>query len=220
MMRNLTRKAAIAAASAAVIGGGAALSAPAAFAGTPIDSGHGIAVTITNPAAATVTLGASTLAMDATVNNAETAEAPTNLGSYNDPGTGGSGRSGNGGITVQVTSNNGAGYVLDAEIPAGHEFTDGTDPAMPNNDFHVSSIATITPGGVSLNTADLSAPVQVLANSGPSGTVWDTTHNPLNTATGYVAGADENRVAAYVQPNVLVGGKSYTGLVEFFYIPN
>lgn len=188
-----------------------ALASPA-FAAGPIDTGAGVQVTITNPAAATVTLDTTTLALDATVNTSATAEAPA----ITVPGDPNGGQTANGGIRVQVVSNNGDGYSVLAEGPAGG-FTSPGQTAMPNADFHVSSIASIDGNGHAvLSTNDLSAPDTILANSGPSGSVWDT--NSSN-ASGRVAGTDETRIAAFINPNVLVGGKVYSGQFELFYVP-
>jgi hypothetical protein len=200
----------IAALAATSLGAGTAFAA----AGPPVDSGHGIAATITNPAAATVTLGASTLAIDATVNTDVTHEAPTSFGSTGD---GAQGQIATGGISIQVVSNNGTGYAVQADGPAAG-FTNPSNPAMPNNDFHLSSVQALDGNGHPLiNTTDLSSPATVLSSTTVSGSVWPDT-NP--TDPHRVAKTDEALVAAYIQPNVLIGGQTYTGTVEMFYVPN
>lgn len=184
-----------------------ALTSTSSWAAGPIDTGSGIAVTISNPAAATVTLGATSLAVDATVNTDATHEAPSNLST--------SAQIGQGGISVQVQSNNGHGYSVQLDGPAGG-FTSPGLTAMPNADFHVTSLTVDTNGNPVPHTSDLSSPVTILSNNGPSGSVWDANTNPL---PGAASGTDETRVAGYVQPNVLVGGASYSGSIEAFYIP-
>jgi hypothetical protein len=194
--------------------GALALSSPA-WASGPVDTGQGLQVTITNPAAATITLSASTLALDATTNVDSAHEAPTEI----TPNNFGGGAEGQGGIYVRVVSNNADGYAVQLDGPAGGFTSSGQTP-MPNADFHVDTASIDTNGHVVIASNTLDNPVTIISNTGVSGTVWDTnapTNDPTRLANPNM---DEGRFAAYINPNVLVGGKVYSGQVEAFYVPN
>jgi hypothetical protein len=174
-----------------------------------------VAVTILNPAAATVTLGTNAVTIDATQNTSVSTIAP---GIANNPGSGQDTGDNEvtGGISLAVTSNNLNGYAVTALGPAGG-ITSGSNPVVPDADLHLVDVTSVSSNSFQTASASLdpSTPITVMSSSKPSGSFQ---YNQFPSTA--VAGQDSTLFGFYVQPNALLGGQQYTATVGFTFVPN
>lgn len=226
MQRKTNRKIRISAIAGATALGLVAIASPA-FAASPPSGGVAapgqIQVSIANPAQATVTVGATNLALNAQTNDSESTSAPVIGGENSSTGQDG------GGITVDVVSNNQDGYVLDttsSDLVSGSDTKSAYDLNVVNTTAgHLSgpALATAHLGAAAATLSDPAYPT-ILSNSGSStnGPVWtDYDLTNLNSSSHAPAGTDETEVAFFVQPNTLLGTTSgYSATVSFYYVPN
>lgn len=221
MFTSKTGKTIAVSASAAAIM--AAMASPAYADSNPgTNAGTPITVTISNPAAATVTIGASTLTISATANDSEATAAPEFTGFAPDGQQ-------QGGITVDVQDNSINGYSLDA---TSTDLTSGsnTQPAYDLNEVNTSAVNG-DPITQQFTTSHLGEPgllndpmyPVILSNTGPTSVApnWtDWQPQSYNVNSSGPAGTDETEIAFFVQPDTLLGtATGYTATVSFVLVP-